>query len=170
MAFQKKESNSSQLTEKNLEASKVEVQEKEVKVESGRAPDADVQTSYFSQEVDEEDEFVSVFEELPKVDFKQAGPIVNDKLFMNKLTKRIKKINFSVLSHEESIEKATAILQIGEKYGYFLGTVMGSIRAMTTYTKNLDNIKSYLLAEFGFTPDQADEYLKKYCDEYGIPS
>ena len=158
MAFQRKESNSSQMTENKVEESKVEVQAKEV------------QTSYFSQEQEEQDELLSILEEIPKVDFKQAGQIVDDNLFMVKLKNRIKKLNFSSLTQEESVERSTAVLQLGEKYGYFLGSVMGAVRAMTTYTKDLDSIKSYLLAEYGFTPEQADKYLEKYCDEYGIPS
>lgn len=158
MAFQKKESTRSQMIENKNEESKVEVQAKEV------------QTSYFNNEQEEQDDILSILEDLPKVDFKMASPIVNDELFMVRLKNKIKKLNFANLTHEESIERSTAVLQLGEKYGYLLGSVMGAVRVMTTYTKDLGQIKSYLLAEYGFTPEQADKYLEKYCDEYGIPS
>ena len=158
MAFQKKESTRSQMIENKNEESKVEVQAKEV------------QTSYFNNEQEEQDDILSILEDLPKVDFKMASPIVNDELFMVRLKNKIKKLNFANLTHEESIERSTAVLQLGQKYGYLLGSVMGAVRVMTTYTKDLGQIKSYLLAEYGFTPEQADKYLEKYCDEYGIPS
>lgn len=159
MAFQKKES----------VVVKTEVESNEVSI-TGTNKVQIKETSYFNEAEKEQDELVTLLEEIPKVNFKQAGQITDDDLFMTRMSNTLKKINFSELSQQESLNKATSIMKFGEKYGYFIGVVAGAVRAMTTYTKDLNQIKSYLLAEFGFTPEQADKYIQKYCDEYGIPS
>lgn len=159
MAFQKKES---AVTRPDTSSNEAESQQANISQMK--------ETSYFNENEKEQDELVVLLEEIPKVDLKQASQIVDNDLFMVRMSNTLKRLNFSELSQQESLDKATSIMKFGEKYGYFLGVVTGAVRAMTTYTKDLDQIKSYLLAEFGFTLEQADKYLEKYCDEYGMPS